>query len=93
MNRLTRGSAPGDSSTISHIRMIGKRRVLRHWRGNGNAMTSKRGESMEKYVVSVLCNENVVIFRFNELADAVEFVSTCIETADVGTKAQIERVE
>ena len=56
-------------------------------------MTSERGESMEKYVVSVLCNENVVIFRFNEQADAMEFVSTCIETADVGTTVQITQVE
>lgn len=93
MNRLTRGSAPGDSSTISHIRMIGKRRVLRHWHGNGNAMTNERGESMEKYIVRVLYHDNEVVFRFNEQADAMEFVSTCIETADVGTTVQITQVE
>lgn len=56
-------------------------------------MTSERGESMEKYVVRVLFHDNEIVFRFNEQADAMEFVSTCIETADVGTTVQITQVE
>lgn len=56
-------------------------------------MTSERGESMEEYVVKVMNGCNVVIFRFNELADAMEFIGTCIETADEGTQVKIGRGE
>ena len=56
-------------------------------------MTNERGESMEMYVVKVMNGCNEVIFRFNELADAMEFVSTCIETADDGTQVQIGKDE
>ena len=73
--------------------MIGVTPGAWRWIRSGDVTTNERGESMEKYVVSVLCNENVVIFRFNELADAMEFVSTCIETADVGTTVQITQAE
>lgn len=86
MNRLTRGSAPGDSSTISHIRMIGKRRVLRHWHGNGNAMTNERGESMERYHVIIQQGDNEVHFAFNQFGDAQEFAFTCMETCDKGSR-------
>ena len=56
-------------------------------------MTSERGESMEEYVVKVMAGCNVVTFRFNELADAMEFIETCIETADEGTQVKIGRGE
>lgn len=48
---------------------------------------------MEKYIVKIIQGNSIVTFRFNEQADAVEFINICIETADDGTKAQIERVD
>ena len=54
-------------------------------------MTSERGESMEMYIVVVIYSENEIIFRFNELSDAMEFASTCIETGDNGTAVEIRK--
>ena len=56
-------------------------------------MTSESGESMEEYVVKVMNGCNEVIFRFNELADAMEFIGICVETADEGTQVKIGRGE
>lgn len=56
-------------------------------------MTNKRGESMEMYIVVVIYNENEIVFRFNELSDALEFASTCIETGDNGTSVEIRKDE
>ena len=49
-------------------------------------MTSERGESMEKYHVILEQGDNVIRFAFNRLCDAQEFMNTCIETVDTGTK-------
>ena len=56
-------------------------------------MTNKRGESMEMYIVVVIYSENEIVFRFNELSDALEFASTCIETGDNGTAVEIRKDE
>ena len=52
-------------------------------------MTSERGESMEKWIVLIQQDDNVVKFRFNEMSDAIEFIQTCAETADHGTIIQL----
>lgn len=43
----------------------------------------------EVFKVRVKQDSDGVKFEFNELADAIEFASTCIETGDIGTEITI----
>lgn len=46
------------------------------------------------YLVKIWAEPNKCInFEFNNQADAIEFVSTCIETADAETEISIKRLE
>lgn len=58
-------------------------------RWNYHLLLYERGESMEKWIVLIQQDDNVVKFRFNEMSDAIEFIQTCAETADHGTIIQL----
>lgn len=45
------------------------------------------------YKVRIIQDANVVKFEFNRLADAIAFVSMCMEVGDLGTEAYIKADE
>lgn len=45
------------------------------------------------WAVSVKQNNEIVKFGFNEMVDAIEFTSQCLECGDQGTEVSVKEIE